>query len=332
MNTIKLVIISFIAMAYSASIIAQNQATTFLFNEKKAYLLNKNQLFKITSKNETILLKEFDFDIYDAIINNNKLWVATPKGLHIFELPNLTLTKTVLDNEKVIGLTQDANGKVWAASFFKRLYKQDEKQPYKFDNVLNVNINYDIKATNDNTIYVGTNLGLYKINANNGKFTRYAEEAHSGHGLPDNIVEKLFVDNNSNVWVMMPDHIIYIKGSNSNGEFPTFSYVGNKRNKVTQIFGLNNDSYIMLTKMGALSLTSNSIKGHEAHDTEIFNAHKTPAKLVTNKTLKAPHKLEDEKILLVTRNKKSLYFLTKKGIWKTKEKSIIKSIKKATKA
>ncbi|MXV38385.1 hypothetical protein GO491_06795 [Flavobacteriaceae bacterium Ap0902] len=317
----------FIALWIMIHCNAQTAVSQFLFKDKKAYLIQNNQLFEVSKKNELTAKISFNNEVNDAIIQNDEIWVAGSNGLSIYNLSDYRLKKSLFENDKIVGITKDADDLVWLVSFFNGAYKQSSENPYAFNPIFKATVNYTIQGSKDRNMYIGTDYGLYRIMIDTNDYVRYTEEAHSGHGLPDNLVEKLFVDDLGNIWVVMPEHITYIKDKGSMSEFPTFSYVGDQSNKVRQIFRLKNDQYLMLTDLGSIVLNAKELNQHE-HAAEIFNPHETAGVLLNNALLKAPEDLKNKEIITVGRGGKHLYFLTENGIWKVKEKKILKAMAK----
>src|SRR5690606_36803796 len=92
-----------------------------------------------------------------------------------------------------------------------------------------------LAATQDSNVWIGTNVGLYKMSLKDYSTIRYAEEGYSGYELPDNIIEQLYEDPFSNIWVVMPDNISFKRGNNYTGENPTYNFIGVKNNKIYSI-------------------------------------------------------------------------------------------------
>jgi ligand-binding sensor domain-containing protein len=304
---------------------AQELNSNILFSKEKKYVVQGNTLSEFDKKGKFNTLLEFKDNVFKVIINQNELWMATDKGIQIYDLNNLKYVRTEFLNDKIADLTVDIEGKIWVATFFKGVYRQTDD--HGFEKKLNVTTNYCITSTSNGNVYIGTNLGMYEFSIKTSNIIRYAEEAHSGHGLPDNIVEALYADEYSNIWVIMPDNIAFKKSDNYLGEIPTFSYVGNKENKIYKILGIQKQSYLFITQQGILLLPSSSLKEH-SHNDEIFSGHDTNAFKLSNKFLNAPENLSQETVLYAEKNGKYLYFYTLNGVWRITEKQLINKLDK----
>lgn len=305
---------------------AQNTSTSILFNGKKTYVISDGQLFEPAKKNTLKSVLDFGQQANASLVKGSELWIATDKGVKIYDLENQVLLRSKFQDTAVAGLAVDAEEKVWVATTFKGVFRETAQD--KFEKKLNAINNYCIVATADKNVYVGTNLGLYQIPLEeNSQVIRYAEEAHSGHGLPDNIVENLYADTASNLWVMMPDNVSFKKSDNYDGEIPTFSFVGEKENNIYKVLGLNNENYLFITSKGVLLLPSSSLRAH-AHGDEVFSGQDTNAILLNIKAISKPGHLADSPVLYAEKNKDKIYFYTANGIWKISENDIFKFLKK----
>ncbi|MGM5630705.1 hypothetical protein O2K51_07345 [Apibacter raozihei] len=303
---------------------AQEVQTSFLFGKSKKYVVYESEIFEIDKKGELKSLIKFPDKVYKALLVQDHLWLGTDSGAQVFDIHTLTKLKEEFISDKIVDLTLDAEGEIWLVSLFKGVYRQN--MAHVFEKMLDVITNYCITATPDGNIYVGTNLGMYNLSLKKSGFIRYAEEAHSGNGLPDNIVESLYSDNDSNVWIVMPDNIAFKKSDNYLGEIPTFSYVGNKENKLYKIVGIKDQSYLFITQQGIMLLPSGSLKEH-SHNDEVFSGHDTNAFQLTNEFLGAPSSLHSEPVLFAESDGKQIYFFTQKGIWELSEKKLVKKLK-----
>jgi ligand-binding sensor domain-containing protein len=313
-------------LSLAASVHAQTKHTAIYFRNGKTYVVSSQQLLETAKKNGVRTVLDFGQPANASLVKGNELWIATDKGVKIYNLENQSIVKTEFPDTPVSGLALDAEGKIWAATTFKGVYRQQDNG--QFEEKLSAMTNYCIVATADSNVYIGTNIGMYQIPLKQGAETiRYAEEAHSGHGLPDNLVENLYTDEASNVWVMMPDNVCFKKSENYFGEIPTFSFVGNKNNKIYKVIGLKQENYLFITSSGVLLLPSASLTEH-SHGDEVFSGQDTNALMLTDKVISKPHNLANDPILYAEKNKDKLYFYTANGIWKIAENDIIKFLKK----
>lgn len=305
---------------------AQKANTAIHFNGKKAYVVSNGQLFETAKKNTLKSVLNLGRQANASLISGNELWVGSDKGVQVYDLQNQSLLRSKFQDTLIAGLALDAEGKVWVATTFKGVFRQKANE--QFEQKLNVMTNYCIISTLDNNIYVGTNVGMYQIPLEEGaEIIRYAEEAHSGHGLPDNLVENLFTDASSNLWVMMPDNISFKKSDNYFGEIPSFSFVGNKGNQTYKVIGLRENNYLFVTSDGLLLLPSASLGAH-GHGDEVFSTTDTNAFMLDNKAISKPESLGDSPVLYAEKNKDKIYFYTANGIWRISENDLLKALKK----
>lgn len=303
---------------------AQAQQIDLHFDGKRTLVTTGNTLLEAGKKSFSTL-KEFDREVKASLLDGKEIWVGSDKGIDVYELASMERLRTIFRDTAIADIERDANGKIWVATTFKGVYKQSGKG---FEPKLSVMANYCLAPTPDGNMYVGTNIGLYQIPLKeNAKTIRYAEEAHSGHGLPDNIVEHLYADQASNLWIMMPDNVSFKKSDNSFGEIPTFAFVGNKENRISTIVGLSGDNFLFVTTDGVLLLPSASLQPH-GHGDEVFSGHDSHALLLDAEMLDTPKHLSRLPVRYAEKHDGKIYFYTTAGVWKMKEKDIIRILRK----
>lgn len=263
--------------------------------------------------------------ITDAVVTGNELWLATYKGVQKYELGKKAILKqTYFQDTRIAALALDTYHRLWVATSFKGVFMQ---QADSFEKKVNIPGAYSLACTPDSNIWVGTNVGLYRIAANDFSTTRYAEEGYSGYELPDNLVERLYADDASNVWVVMPDNISFKSNKKYQGELPSYAYVGDKNNELKKIVTLKGSSYLFITQKGMYFLPSTSLKEEHHHGgSEIFSGDDAQAFAINGKHVSMPSKLTGASVQYAERVGNDLYFVTEKGGWKIKEKDFIKQI------
>ncbi len=296
-----------------------------LGHDKKTYVINRNSIDIIHDKHTLRSVIYPLAAVNDATIKKQELWLATDKGAYIYDLKSYELKDQYFDRQKITAVATDVHNKVWIGTFLNGVYKQNDKD--SFEQKLNVTATYTLLCTPDSNAYIGTNIGLYKMNIANDQITRFAEEGHSGHELPDNIVEQLFKDDHSNIWVIMPENISFKSSKYYNGEIPSYAFVGDKSNRIINIIGLKKDkAYLIVTEKSLALLPANSIEKdhHHVHSDEIFGKQNTPAFYVESDKLNTPKFLMNEPITYVAKVNKVIYFFTERGHWKIPEKNLLK--------
>jgi hypothetical protein len=137
-------------------------------------------------------------------------------------------------------------------------------------------------ATADSSVWIGTNLGLHRWQ--HGAWTRYNEEGVANHEIPDNLVEKLLLDNSGSLWVFMSDAITVFEHTAahapaSGGHLPTVKYLGRPGNEVYSVAYLPGRGHVFATGMGLLLLPAQPA-GELAHFDSATDKVETPQVLV----------------------------------------------------
>lgn len=294
-----------------------------VLNDSKQTYLVTEQAVSLISKEKTTAVITGAGLINDALIVNNELWLATNEGLKVFNNKDYKASREYFKGSPVNAIGADVYKRIWVATAHDGVYLQVTRD--SFSQKLNISTVYSLVCTPDSNVWIGTNIGMYHVSANDFNMTRYAEEGYSGHELPDNIVERLYKDDASNVWVLMPDNISFKSSSNYTGEIPSFGFVGEQRNNIAAIVPLQQTSYLFITGKGPILLPSSSLKeeSHQ-HNSEIFAAHDTKAFALTAAQLGSPESLKKSPVLFAEKSGADVYFITAAGGWKVKEKQLLK--------
>lgn len=290
----------------------------------KQTLLVGSKTVELIRKDRPLTIIEPAATISDATIDGNDLWLGTDKGVKVYDLNDYKLKQTYFPSTRISAVAIDAFKRIWVAASLKGVYLKDNDS---FINKVSIAGIYSLVCTADSNIWVGTNVGLYRIAGNDFKTTRYAEEGYSGYELPDNIVERLYKDEHSNIWVVMPDNISFKSNARYQGEIPSYAYVGDKHNTVRTIVPVAGSSYIFVTEKGLFFLPSSSIKeDHHAKGGEVFTAENAQAFVLDLKQLNVPAKLSEYPVTYAEKVGDELYFITAAGGWRVKEKDLVKRI------
>ena len=304
--------------------IPDNTPVKLMPYNKQTIMVGNRNIALIGNKNKVTTIIEQTASIADAAIKGDELWLGTDKGIKIYSLEDFKLKQTYFSSERICGVATDAFNRMWVATTLKGVYMMGGDS---FTNKLNIPGVYSLLCTADSNIWIGTNVGLYRIAGSNFKMTRYAEEGYSGYELPDNLVEKLYKDGQSNVWVIMPDHISFKRNAQYQGEIPSYAYIGDKQNEIRTIVPVKGASYIFVTKKGLYFLPSSSIReAHHSHVNEVFTTENIQAFALELKQLNAPEKLLQAPVTYAENVDGEIYFITTEGGWKVKEKDLLKHV------
>lgn len=291
--------------------------------QTKQYAVNGHQLF-LLKKDAWDLLYTSPNGINDAAVLGNEIAIATNKGLYYWHTADNRLDSTArFAGDEIICLATDAAGTLWVGNAHRGCYRQQARDSFQLK--LNIPAVLSMTATNDSNVWVGTNVGLYRVHIKDFSTTRYAEEGYSGYELPDNIVEKLFSDSYANIWVVMPGNLSFKKGSTFSGEMPVFDFVGERNNEVNAIVLLDQKYYLFITQKGVSCLPVKGLSDSHHHATEeVHESHGMVAMACTNDKLQCPDQLRNEPVLSAVKDKKQVWFITAKGSWSVSEQKLKK--------
>lgn len=296
--------------------------------QNKTYLITAYNISQI-DKNHLVPKAEITDYCNDAVIFNNKIVFATKKGLSIFNANDNTIQPflNVIVQNETNHVAVDELGRLWYSEIYRGCYMiGDNNQVFQ---KIEAPVIYALTSTPDSNVWVGTNVGMYKIPPHGSEVYRFVEEGLEGFELPDNLVERIFADETSNVWAVMPGYISFIPSSDFEGEIPNYSYVGNKENTVFDItkIPVTARSYLFSTNEG-LIYTAN-IKGDEYnHAGEIHQVFHDNAVLLGDDLLKKPTVLKNNKVIAAKILNKEIYFITENGLWSVPIKNFISALNK----
>lgn len=179
--------------------------------------LNKTtrKLEDVFTNEESGLKKEAVFSLLAD--RDNKIWVGSKDGLHMFDPVNLgvvPLEKTFEQNKnfgtsKIVVIRQDHVGDVWFGTETSGLFRYGRNdrrlKAYVFSesvpNSISSNWIKDILIYDKNTIWVATQNGINQLNIASNVFTNYVHDARNPNSLSDNAVRCLMRDRASCIWV-----------------------------------------------------------------------------------------------------------------------------------
>ncbi|MBL0345548.1 two-component regulator propeller domain-containing protein [Candidatus Villigracilis affinis] len=149
------------------------------------------------------------------------LWVGTFGGLSRFDpnadsftnYSNDSADPTSLSSNTVVSLYIDSNNILWIGTWGGGLNQLDLNDPRQTDpktatftryihnadntNSLSEDSVWTIHETTDGFIWLGTQLGLNRLDPRTGEFKHYTEK----NGLPNNVVLGILEDNDGNLWL-----------------------------------------------------------------------------------------------------------------------------------
>ncbi len=304
-----------------------NMLVQLLETGKQRFCITQNAVYSITKKG---LEKKaaLPFLCTDAIVYKGNIALATDAGLQLFDTKNNALTALLPQkiNGAINHLQADAGNHIWFTKEFEGCYMIDDSNEVL--QKIKVPVTYSLAYTNDNTIWVGTNVGLYKVPASGSAIERYAEEGIASNDLPDNLVERLYTGAKTNLWVVMPGHVSYIAADN-NDEFPDYEFIGDKNNELYHIAAINGftQAYLFATSQGIL-LMHNITAGEKLHSGEIHQTVSEKAYLLTNATIEKPEALKTATVKMITTCGTAIYFVTDKGLWSVDKVKLNQRLKK----
>jgi hypothetical protein len=222
-----------------------------------------------------------------ALATDSVLWLGTEQGLLRLRMGRgraawvarpLALP-TPAGPAPVTALVREPGGAVWAGFGGYGVYQVSGNELVSTLRIPAVTTGL---ATADSSVWIGTNLGLHRWQ--HGAWTRYNEEGVANHEIPDNLVEKLLLDNGGNLWVFMSDAITVFEHTAahapaSGGHLPTVKYLGQSGNEVYSVAYLPGRGHVFATGMGMLLLPAQPA-GELAHFDSATDKVETPQVLV----------------------------------------------------
>ncbi len=152
---------------------------------------------------------------------NRGLWVGTFGGVSLFDPNTNSFTNysndpanpSSLSSNTVVSLYLDSNNILWIGTWGGGLNQLDLNDPRQTDpetaaltryvhnaddsNSLSEDSVWSIHETSDGFIWLGTQLGLNRLDPRSGEFKHYTEK----NGLPNNVVLGILEDDDGNLWL-----------------------------------------------------------------------------------------------------------------------------------
>jgi len=289
---------------------------------KHSYCITNDGIYELEKK-QLIQKISLQQRCNDAAVYNNNIVLATSNGIQLFNTKTNILTALFPETIKgdINGIQTD-NKHLWFTKAFEGCFMIDDSN--KVIQRVKVPVTYALAYTDNGNMWVGTNVGLYKIPIHGGEIVRYAEEGIASNDLPDNLVERLFTDAQSNVWVMMPGHITFI-AADSEDEFPDYEHVGKKDNELYDIAAASDKMYLFATAQGIL-LMQNSQHGEALYTGEIHQTINEKAYLLTDEITEKPEHLKNEPVIKIVNSGRETHFITNKGLWSVSTSKFIHTL------
>ena len=270
-------------------------------------------------------------DIRDGQVQGNTLFLATAGGLERLNgSAGYAAQSPLFAGKDIVALAQDNLGRLWVGATYQGAYVQHGVGTDSFDLKIQVpSILSLAAAAGDTSVWVGTNVGLYRVGTGAFSTTRYAEEGYSGYELPDNVVEHLYADALSNVWVLMPDNISFKRGSSFAGEMPTFEFLGDRENHIWSIVAVSDKWYVFVTQKGVSYLPIQALKEtHGGPTEEVHSSHGMEARQAMGAQLSVPAIWAGQPIRYAQNAGSTLWLFTDKGGWPVSQKKLLRTLEK----
>lgn len=292
-----------------------------LYYQGKEYAITNNAIESVNHNNTSSAVRVAG-RINDATIAQNKIWIATTKGLMAWDGTHMA---SYFPDDEIKCVTTDALGRIWVGNTFKGVFAMLQQDSFKLQ--VAVAPVLSLATTPDSNIWIGTNIGMYRVSGKDFSTTRYAEEGYSGYELPDNLVEAIYADARSNVWVVMPDNLSFKPGNQYAGELPTFDIPGGKNKQICSIAALESRFYLFLTDNGLFVLPLSGLESADSHSSEeIHSAHNVKAFQIEKDCLEIPVAFSGTPITGIQVEKERLRFYSPSGSWTTTIKHFVKKI------
>lgn len=292
--------------------------------KKSVYCITKSAIYK-EEKSELKQLIILTSACNSAVANGDKIWLATEAGIVSFDSRSGTLSPILPEaiKGKITHIETDEFSNIWFTKEWEGCFKIDSLN--SIQQIVKVPVTYSLTHTSDSNMWVGTNVGLYKVPVSGKEIVRYAEEGIADNDLPDNLVEQLY-GTGSSVWAIMPGHISHITPGEDDA--PDFENIGNRDNElydITQI-PLQSQSFLFATKQGILYLPN--VQNDERFRLgEIHQEVKETAFHLNDDAIRKPGTAKNEPVTSICFINEKAYFVTMKGYWSIPVSSLLKQLK-----
>ena len=232
------------------------QPVALLSSAKGVCVVTQGSVFRMEGK-RFVRKYQSTAPIRCALGGDTAIWLGTERGLFRidgsdFKARKLSLPVSQVD-PNVTALFRDATGAAWVGVEAHGTFRLVNG---RFEKALGTTpVNAGV-ATADSSVWIGTNVGLNRWQ--HQQWVRYNEEGVANREIPDNIVEKLILDNYGNLWVITSAGISVFEGnapgSTHGAHLPTVRFIGKPNNEVRSVAHVNGEGYLFATAMGLLLL------------------------------------------------------------------------------
>ncbi len=230
---------------------------------KGAYLITQRGIYQ--QKRKTLVKRYTSAAIITSAVEDDSVfWLGTQKGLLRVNKKTFSSKPVAMpleDSQPLITtLLRDYAGTIWVGAEAYGVFKFVAN---RFEKVLGA---FPVNAgavTKDSSVWIGTNTGLHQLK--DKQWVRYNEEGVTNFEIPDNIVEKLQVDNHDNLWVVLSEGITVFEAkseaSASDDHVPSVKFIGKPQNPIYSVIYVKQQGYVFATGMGLLFLPTTN-NGH----------------------------------------------------------------------
>lgn len=319
---------------FSAVTFANGPVYKFPGNEKKPIkiLLLKKDKYIISADNIYVVNRRkirkvinIPFHCNDATVYKNDIILATDSGIVKYSISGKGFDFALIEKykRKIDCIISDGFQRLWFSSKFEGTYMVGKD--LAFHSIMKSPVTYCIASTPDSSVWVATNVGLYKISEKDFTSVRFAEEGIEGYSIPDNIVENIFTDNTSNVWAKLSESLVYISNDNQLDDIPSFDYIVNKNNSLFSIASINHKAYLFVTSEGLIYLPDIHPLDHH---TEIHDIQEEKGFSVSNEDIGKPKEWKACMVSNVIAVGNETWFITENGMWSIKTKILFSRLSK----
>ncbi len=307
----------------------ENGFTKIMSLSKTVFFITATAIYQVNNK-ELNLKIQLIAKCNDAAVYKEGFALATDSGIFYYSIQDNALKRILPEQiaNRINHVVTDGLNRLWYTSNYDGAYMIDDN-----NNILSIvkaPVVYSIASTPDSTIWVGTNIGLYKIPLNSAKIFRYSEEGIEGFELPDNLVEQIYADKNSNLWALLPDKMVFIQhNKNEKEEIPSYRYIGSNANKVFCIHQLSvsDKTYLFATKEGIMY--NKDLKGLKSINSgEIHQSYYETVYLIQDILIEKPFQLQDQMVINIATVGDYTWLTTIKGIWKINTRKLKKNLQR----
>lgn len=286
------------------------------------YFVTQDSLFRKENKSFKSILG-FSGKITSLLHRKDKLYIGTTKGLFSYNGKQLDSLQIPADNNypKIAALAKDLFDNLWIGTDRYGGYKLNDTKIEQSASIYPIT---SIACTNDSSVWFGSNIGLHRLK--NNVWKRYHEEGTIGLEVPDNIIEYLYADSKSNLWVLSsgPATILDINSKEEHNDIATFDFLGENGNSIYKVKELTNGKYLAVCKKGIV-LFNPVEHEHDHRDlNEVHSKINEKSKGITRrKDLLIPEFLKnDDEIIILEDSNNIVWFFSRSGIWSVSESKL----------